>query len=92
MADVLISDDQLKSLKSRRKRFTDEEIEVALKYMLDNPTCTLQEAAKKHNMTAQTLGQRRDQLITKRAASKAPEPAAEPAAAKKGVHKTAGKK
>lgn len=80
MADIL-SDDQLKSLKSRRKRFTDEQIETALKYMLDNPTCTLQEAAKKFDMTAQTLGQRRDLLIVKRAAAKAPTPVTETASA-----------
>ena len=99
MADIL-SDDQLKSLKSRRKRFTDEQIETALKYMIDNPTCTLQEAAKHFDMTAQTLGQRRDLLIAKRAQSKAPAPAPEaatsveatPAAAKKPPVKAASKK
>lgn len=77
-----ISNAELKALKSRsRKHFTDDEIEVALKYQFDNPKLTLEQVADKFNMTAQTLGFRRDKLIAKRGIKMEPEAAA-PAAKK----------
>lgn len=66
MAQV-ITNAELKDLATRsRKRFTDAQIEVALKYMVDHPKSTLEEAADKHGMTAQTLGTRRKKLLEKR--------------------------
>lgn len=45
-----------------RKRFTDEQIEEALRYQIDNG-CTMKEVAEQYGISTQTLANRRDELL-----------------------------